>query len=158
RMNLPVGYLAASATFGRNKVDTRRAVMLGDETANITGSHEDDVAAARLEVGVPLGSITPFLAGGHVRHNQGGFSETGADGLGLTAAGNTAAIHYGEAGLRFLHQHDRVSLFGTLAGRWVGGDTRPAYAASFAGAPDVAFEVHGQRVPGNAYRAAMGLE
>src|SRR5690606_19240376 len=104
------------------------------------------------------GSITPFLAGGHVRHKQGGFSETGADGLGLTAAGNTAAIHYGEAGLRFLHQHDRVSLFGTLAGRWVGGDTRPAYAASFAGAPDVAFEVHGQRVPGNAYRAAMGLE
>lgn len=158
RMDLPTGYLAASASFGRNKVDTRRAVMLGDEAASITGRHEDDVVAARVEVGVPLGSITPFIAGGHVRHKQGGFSESGADGLGLTAASNTAAIHYGEAGLRFYRHHDRVSLFGTFAGRWVGGDTRPTYAATFMGASDVAFEAHGQRVPGSAYRAAMGLE
>ena len=158
RMNLPTGYLAASASFGRNKVDARRAVLLAGEAATVASEHEDDVVAARLEVGVPLGSITPFVAGGHVRHKQGGFTESGADGLGLTAGSNTASIHYGEAGVRFFRQHDRVSLFGTLAGRWVGGDTRPTYAAAFAGAPDAGVEIHGQRVPGNAYRGAIGVE
>lgn len=157
RMNLPTGYLAASATFGRNKVDSRRAVLLGDEVATIAGQHDDDVAAARLEVGFPMGSITPFVAGGHVRHKQGGFSESGADGLGLSADSNTASIHYGEAGLRFFRDHGNVSLFGTLAGRWVGGDTTPRYHASFAGAP-VGLEINGQRVPGHAYRGALGIE
>ncbi|MCD9046763.1 S8 family serine peptidase [Luteimonas sp. MHLX1A] len=158
RTALPMGYLAASLGFTRHDVDAHRGVLLGGAVSAIDGEREDDVWALRIEAGTAYGAFTPFLAGGYVRHEQGAMVERGADGLGLVSGSNTASIHFGEIGVRFAHAVDRLTFTGTLAGRWTGGDTRPSYYASFAGAPEVGVEIHGQRMPARGLRGVLGLE
>lgn len=157
RSALPVGYLAGSLGYTRHDVDTNRALLLGDTVVPAFGQRKDDVWAVRIEAGAKFGAVTPFLAGGYVRHEQGAVTESG-DALALSIQSQNAAVHFGEVGVRFDHTVNRLSLRGSVSGRWTSGDTRPVVLAQFVGAPGVDVEIHGQRVPANAIRAAAGFD
>lgn len=158
RMGLTGGYLSATASHTRSTVETDRNLLLGTDVVNASARHKDTSWSARIEGGRGFGQFTPFLAGGWVRHEQGSFREVGGEGLGLAAASDTAEVYYGELGVRFANTWDRLTLRAVLAGRWAGGDTTPTYGAWFNGAPEAAFTVTGQRVPGRAGRAGVGVE
>ncbi len=158
RVGLASGYLSGTVSHARSDVDMQRNLLLGEDVVSVAAGRKDTTWSARIEAGRTFGLFTPFIAGGWIGHEQGAFTETGGDGLGLSAASDDASVHYGELGVRLAHRLDRVTLRGVLAGRWVGGDTSPDYAAHFTGAPDAGFTITGQRVPGNSARAGAGVE
>lgn len=151
------GYVSATATYGRSSVDTHRTLVVGGSQLEVDGSHKDRSTSARIEAGRGFGFVTPFAAAGWIDHEQGHFAEEGGQGLALAAGSDSATVRYGEVGVRFQHALARLSFRGLVAGRWLGGDTRAAFDAWFADAPEAVVKVAGQSVPDRALRASAGL-
>jgi hypothetical protein len=116
------------------------------------------VAHLRVEAGMEAkDGLIPYAALGALRHRQGAFAETGADGLGLAARSDTHTVTYGETGLRLNLVTDGGAAWrGFLGGRWTLSGRDVGYAATFAGAPEVTFATNGQRLPSGVMRAGLG--
>lgn len=153
------GYVSATFGYGRATVDTRRTLLVGDQALGVSARHRDTTWSTRVEAGRNLAEgVTPFAAAGWIAQRQGAFAESGAQGLGLAAGADTASIRYGELGLRLSLLRDNLAFRGLVAGRWLSGDTRAGFGGWFSGAPEAKVSVSGQRVPGHAARAAVGLD
>lgn len=156
RSDLGQAYVGSQLGYGRLKVDTRRSILLADGVERVASNRSDSFWNARVEVGVNGEMVTPFVALGAVQHQQGAFTEAGADGLGLSAGEDHHLVGYGELGARFEWGNAAGGTLGAfLSGRWtfVGRDS--AYNTSFTGAPDVRFLADGQRMPGFVARGGV---
>lgn len=156
RMDLPAGYLAASLGYARSNRLGERQVLLGTQLHPVTGWHRDSSLNLRLEAGLELRhGLAPFAAVGLLRHTQGAFEETGADGLGLAAGADRLDLGYAELGLRLQRQLGPLQVAGTVSGRQrlSGGDA--GYRAWFAGAPEADFLLPGPALPEQGLRAAF---
>lgn len=154
---MQAGGVALAAVVGHDQVDaeTRRAAVLGGDAEAVAGDRKDRVLHGRIEAGIPLGKITPFVAVGAIRHAQGAFSETGAAGLGLAAAKDTHSVSFADFGVRLGQTFDRCQWGGILALRRVLSGEDAGYTASFAGVPEGSFRVAGQPLSINSQRAGL---
>ena len=154
---MQAGKVAVAAVLGHDQVDavTRRAAVLGGDAEAVTGDRKDRVLHGRIEVGLPIGSVTPFLSAGAIRHTQGAFTETGADGLGLAAREDTHGLTFADLGVRLRISFERCEWGGVLALRRVLTGEDAGYTATFAGVPGAGFRIAGQPLPLNSQRASL---
>jgi autotransporter-associated beta strand protein len=152
-------YVTATLGFDRLSVDTARTIDLGAQGRHtVRSDRRDRVAHLRVEAGMEAkDGLIPYAALGALRHRQGAFAETGADGLGLAARSDTHTVTYGETGLRLNLVTDGGAAWrGFLGGRWTLSGRDVGYTATFAGAPEVTFATNGQRLPSGVMRAGLG--
>ena len=162
RKDLGPVYLTAVAGYDQIDVKTRRTILLADGLEEVGANRDDALWHARIEAGYDLASgLTPFVALGAMRHDQDAFNERGAGGLGLAAGEDSHDVTFADAGLRVHHGFNwygqQAHIGGYLVARRVLSGENPAFAASFAGAPDATFTVDGQRLPKSSQRVGLNL-
>lgn len=151
--------------YGRLNLESERSIGFGGLSRQAKAEYDGDRFTGALEGGYAfdLGWSTaePLLALRYTFLRQGGFSETGAQSIGLTAAGQSASSLLGSIGLRltreFAFGDGRFAI--EARGRWqhefvddaVGLDT------AFIGAPAASFSVRGPRVARDSAILGVGL-
>lgn len=147
-------YLAGRTSHGNLRANVQRTALLGITPTPIAGSHDDTVEQATAEIGrdfhPDLGTLTPYLDLTGLRLHQGGFTEQGAGGFGLTANGSTHTATLAVAGLRYGTTFQWVAGDSSLAGyaaiQRVLSGANLGFTAALAGAPAATFEVPGQGI------------
>lgn len=155
-------YLAGRASWTHADMDVQRTALLGNSLESLSTRRTDGVGRLTLEAGKSFGSFTPYVSLTSLRLDQAGFSEKGAGGFGITAAGHRQSATMGDLGGRW-----------SYAFQWIGGESRltgyaayervfagsdVGYDASLVGAPNAVFQVNGQFLPRNTYTAGATLD
>lgn len=159
-------WLQASAGYARNSDDMKRSIFFTDTPRTALGSVGGNQYFATLSNGVDvsmgkIGVVSPFVALELQRAETPAFNESGADSVNLAVSANTANSIRSSLGARWRNQLELLghawSLNGELA--WVHqyGARTQAVSASFEGAANSAFTVHGSGAARDAMQAGIGV-
>ncbi|MGH8466995.1 MAG: S8 family serine peptidase [Pseudomonas sp.] len=150
-------YLSGVAGYEWTDVDTRRDVITGETVEQVVGKRDEAAWHARIEAGVTVSNgMTPFAAVGTVHQEQEGFTEHGANGLGLSANSDSLSLTYADVGLRHRSYNGSWTFDSLLAYRDVFDADATSFDAWFTGLPDATFTVNGQPVPDSSVRVSFG--
>lgn len=150
-------YVSGVAGYEWTDVDTRRDVVTGETVEQVTAKRDEAAWHARVEAGVALSNgMSPFVAVGTIDQEQEGFTEHGADGLGLTANRDSISLTYADVGLRHRSYKGSWAFDSLLAYRDVFNADATSFDAWFTGLPEATFSVNGQSVPQSSLRASFG--
>ncbi|MBN1380437.1 MAG: autotransporter domain-containing protein [Deltaproteobacteria bacterium] len=150
-------YLDGVLSFGRNRYENHRTIIVGSLQRNVESSHRGDLFSARLgggyDVALPGLSLGPFASLQYSRLHEDRFTEEGGGSLSLTVEGRKTDALVSEAGLRFrgTFDGDRTSFIPELTVAWLHDfavDDR-VITASFSGSPGASFSIPGQALEQN---------
>ena len=154
-------YLSGRASLGRLKAAVERSVLLGNTIQGVTGARTDTLDAGTLELGDALGHWTPYASLTGIRLHQAAFTESGAQGFGLTAPAQSHTASYATFGVRYGTGFDwalgRSSVQGWLAWQRLLSGANLGFAAAFAGTPTAAFTAQGQDLARNTLEGGVDL-
>ena len=152
------GYLSGVLSYGRSDVDTVRTVIAGNAAERVSSARDEAVFSARIEAGITLANgLSPFVALGHVSHQQKAFRETSALGLGLAADADHVDTSFADIGLRLHQQRGAWRFDSVVAWRDVFSGRNTDFRAGFTGLQDARFTVAGEPVSAEALRASFGV-
>lgn len=151
--------------YGRLNLETERSIAFGALSQQAKAKYDGDRFTGALEAGyaVDLGwsTIEPLAALRYTFLRQGGFSETGAGGIGLTAPGQFASSLVGSVGLRLAREFELgAARFAIEArGRWQREflDDAVAIDTAFIGASAASFSVSGVQIARDSALVGVGL-
>lgn len=153
--------LKGIVSYSYGRAETRRTVIVGGLTDNLTADYGAHVFDAGMEAGLDLDwgglTLTPFAGFAAVHVETEGFTETGGPSA-LTFASASTTTGVSSLGLRARYEADGIVLSGAAAWRHAFGDVDPTSRAAFASAPAATFAVRGAPVSENtlALDAAIG--
>lgn len=148
------GYVAGNLSYTDSALKEERSVLVGGNVEGVTGKHSDSALQARIEAGWSLASgITPYVGAGVLRHKQGGFSEVGGAGFGLTAGSDTFTTQFADGGVRFGKTLGRWFIGGDVSARHLFGNANTGFTGAFTGATGAVFDVAGQALAKDSFRA-----
>ena len=154
-------YLSGRASLGRLKAAVERSVLLGNTIQGVTGARTDTLDAGTLELGDALGHWTPYASLTGIRLHQAAFTESGAQGFGLTAPAQSHTASYATFGVRYGTGFDwalgRSSVQGWLAWQRLLSGANLGFAAAFAGTPTAVFTAQGQDLARNTLEGGVDL-
>jgi uncharacterized protein with beta-barrel porin domain len=159
-------WLQASLGYARNSDDMKRSIFFTDTPRTALGSVDGNQYFATLSNGVDvsmgkIGVLSPFVSLEMQHEETPAFSESGADSVNLGVSANAADSIRTSLGARWRNQFEFFgrawSLNGDLA--WVHqyGALTQAVSASFEGAENSAFTVHGSGPARDAMQAGAGV-
>lgn len=151
--------------YGRLNLESERSIGFGGLSRRAKAKYDGDRFAGALEAGYAFdlgwSTVEPLLALRYTFLRQGGFSETGADSIGLTATGQSASSLLGSVGLRLAREFELgESRFAIEArGRWQHEflDDIVAVDAAFIGAPAATFSVEAAKTARDSAIFGVGL-
>ncbi|KRE14706.1 hypothetical protein ASE66_15270 [Bosea sp. Root483D1] len=151
--------------YGRLNLESERSIDFGGLSRQAKAKYDGDRFTGALEAGyaVDLGwsTIEPLAALRYTFLRQGGFSETGAGSIGLTAPGQSASSLLGSIGLRLAREFELGE--GRFAfearGRWQREflDDTVALDTAFIGASAASFAVSGVQIARDSAVLGIGL-
>ena len=154
-------YLSGRASLGRLKAAVERSVLLGNTIQGVTGARTDTLDAGTLELGDALGHWTPYASLTGIRLHQAAFTESGAQGFGLTAPAQSHTASYATFGVRYGTGFDwalgRSSVQGWLAWQRLLSGANLGFAAAFAATPTALFTAQGQDLARNTLEGGVDL-
>lgn len=155
-------YLSGQVNYGWSHLNVTRDALLGNTLQNISGRPTEHIIAGSVEMGDHIAHWTPYVGWTGMRLNQSPFTETGADGFGLTAAGQGHSATYFTAGLRygthFLWGYDNNTLTGWIAWQRLLSGANTSLTAALAGMPSATFTVYGQSIPRNTFSGGITFD
>lgn len=151
--------------YGRLNFESERSVGFGGLSRQARADYDGDRFTGALEAGyaVDLGwsTVEPLLALRYTFLRQGGFSETGAQSIGLTATGQSASSLLGSIGLRLAREFEfGEGRFAVEArGRWQHEflDDAVVIDTAFIGAPTASFPVSSATIARDSAILGVGL-
>jgi subtilase-type serine protease len=151
--------------YGRLNLESQRSIAFGGLSRRAKAKYDGDRFTGALEAGyaIDLGwsTIEPLLALRYTFLRQDGFSETGADSIGLNVAGQSASSLLGSVGLRLAREFElgegRFAI--EARGRWQREllDDTVAVDAAFIGAPAATFAVDSAKTARDSAILGIGL-
>ncbi len=145
-------WLDGSFSYGRQRFDDSRRVMVGDILRTAHSDHDADLLAAALTGGLRFGlgegwHIDPFAGLEFFHLDEDGYTETGADDVNLTVAGRSIDALLAELGVRLAAdiRSGNVTWTPQVSAAWVHDfniDGR-RIVAGFTGAPGTSFAIEG---------------
>ncbi|MDU0341220.1 autotransporter domain-containing protein [Bosea rubneri] len=151
--------------YGRLNFESERSIGFGGLSRQAKADYDGDRFTGALEAGYAFdlgwSTVEPLLGLRYTFLRQGSFSETGAQSIGLAAAGQSASSLLGSIGLRLMREFDlgegRVAV--EARGRWQHEflDDAVALDTAFIGAPAASFPVRGPRVARDSAILGVGL-
>ncbi|WP_438395883.1 autotransporter domain-containing protein [Caballeronia sp. DA-9] len=159
-------WLQALAGYARNSDDMKRSVFFTDTPRTALGSVDGNQYFATLSNGVDvsmgkIGVVSPFVSLEMQRVQTPAFNESGADSVNLAVSANTANSMRSLLGARWRNGFGLLghawSVNGELAWIHQYGARTQAVSASFEGATDSGFTVHGSGPARDAMQAGVGV-
>jgi uncharacterized protein with beta-barrel porin domain len=159
-------WLQASVGYARNSDDMKRSLFFTDTPRTALGSVDGNQYFATLSNGVDvsmgkIGVLSPFVSLEMQRAETPAFSERGADSVNLAVSASSANSIRSSLGARWRNQFEVLghawSLNGELAWAHQYGARTQAVTASFEGAANSAFTVHGSGPARDAMQAGVGV-
>ncbi|HEV7337264.1 MAG TPA: autotransporter domain-containing protein [Bosea sp. (in: a-proteobacteria)] len=151
--------------YGRLNFESERSIGFGGLSRQAKADYDGDRFTGALEAGYAFdlgwSTVEPLLGLRYTFLRQGSFSETGAQSIGLAAAGQSASSLLGSIGLRLTREFDlgegRVAV--EARGRWQHEflDDAVVVDTAFIGAPAASFSVRGPRVARDSAILGVGL-
>ena len=158
-------WLQATIGYARNNDEMKRSVFFTDTPRTALGSVDANQYFALLRNGVDLpvgkfGVLAPFVELEMQHAESPGFTETGADSVNLAVSGNTANSMRSLLGAQWRKEFDWLghawNLDGGLAWAHQYGTRTHAISASFEGATDSGFTIHGSGRARDAAQVGLG--
>ncbi|KQR90041.1 hypothetical protein ASG35_02115 [Burkholderia sp. Leaf177] len=152
--------------YARNSTDMKRSLFFTDTPRTALGSVDGNQYFATLSNGldIPVGKVgvvSPFVSLELQRAETPAFNESGAGAVNLAVSANTANSIRSSLGARWRNEFDLIghawSLNGELAWAHQYGTRTQAVSASFEGAPNSDFTVHGSGAARDAMQAGVGV-
>lgn len=151
--------------YGRLAFDSERSIGFGglsrQAKANYAGDRFTGALEARYAFDLGWSTLEPLAGLRYTYLNQGGFGETGAGSLGLTANGQSAESLLSSLGLRLAKTFDlgsrRIAV--EARGRWQHEflDETVVLDAAFIGSPAATFSVRGARIARDSATLGLGV-
>jgi uncharacterized protein with beta-barrel porin domain len=158
-------WLQATIGYARNNDEMKRSVFFTDTPRTALGSVDGNQYFASLRNGLDLpvgkfGVLAPFVELEMQHAESPGFTETGADSVNLAVSGNTANSMRSLLGAQWRKEFDWLghawNLDGGLAWAHQYGTRTHAISASFEGATDSGFTIHGSGPARDAAQVGLG--
>jgi uncharacterized protein with beta-barrel porin domain len=159
-------WLQATAGYARNSDDMKRSILFTDTPRTALGSVDGNQYFATLSNGLDvsmgkIGVLSPFVSLEMQRAETPAFSESGAESVNLAVSGSAVNSIRSSLGARWRNQLGLLghawSLNGELAWAHQYGARTQAVSASFEGAANSAFAVHGSGPARDAMQAGVGV-
>jgi subtilase-type serine protease len=151
--------------YGRLHLETKRSISFGGLSRQARAKYDGDRFTGALEAGYAFdlgwSTVEPLLALRYTFLRQGGFSETGADSIGLNVAGQSASSLIGSMGLRLAREFElgegRFAI--EARGRWQHEflDDVVTADAAFIGAPAATFSIDAAKIARDSAILGVGL-
>ncbi|MGX1743319.1 autotransporter domain-containing protein [Bosea sp. NPDC055353] len=149
--------------YARLGFENQRSIDFGGLSRQARADYDGDRFTAALEAGYGFdlgwGTVEPLAGLRYTYLRQDGFTESGADGIGLTLGGQTAQSLLGSVGLKLAKTFDlggsQVALEARALWQHEFLDTGMVLDAAFAGAPAATFAVRGAEMGRDS--AVLGL-
>ncbi|WP_126115680.1 MULTISPECIES: autotransporter serine protease [unclassified Bosea (in: a-proteobacteria)] len=149
----------------RLNLESERSIAFGGLSRQAKAKYDGHRFTGALEAGYAFdlgwSTVEPLLALRYTFLRQGGFSETDADSIGLTAAGQSASSLLGSVGLRLAREFElgegRFAI--EARGRWQHEflDDAVAVDAAFIGAPAATFSIEAAKTARDSATLGVGL-
>lgn len=148
-------YLDGTVSFGDNRYDSRRHIVVGTLEGEAVSDHDGDIFSACLGAGYIFDfgkwSVGPMASLEYAALSEDGFTEAGGGGVGLRVEGRDTEALISEAGLRVRREFEMGA--GFLSTLEMSGAWRHDFSiddgvitSAFAGSPGLTFAIPGQDV------------